>query len=78
MMFSEIDLSEYMFKDENGFWTCVSCAYKSNKVSNTRQHIESKHINVKYQCSVCNYSCPTKNALAKHCGRLHSNLKNVF
>lgn len=64
-------LSEYMAKDENGLWRCLSCDYGSKNNHNVKHHIESKHIAVSYSCSYCSKTCPTKVAFLMHVKRNH-------
>ena len=54
-----------------GSWQCNYCDYQSKIKCNMQQHIESHHVAVQYQCSLCDTVCPSKNALAKHKARKH-------
>lgn len=55
-----------MVKD-GSIWFCTDCDYKSNKVTNVRGHIESKHISHPgYSCDFCEKICPTQEAMRKH------------
>ena len=37
-------------------YTCTDCDYSSRMKSNMRHHVESKHLNLVYQCSICRKS----------------------
>ena len=55
-----------MVKD-GSYWFCTDCDYKSNKVTNVKGHIESKHIvHAGYSCDFCGKICPTQEAMRKH------------
>jgi len=66
------ELLEGIQKDEEGFWQCLHChEYKSRVYSNSRQHLETKHISVQYNCSFCETTCSTYKALSLHVSRRH-------
>jgi len=62
---------EYMQKDVNGIWRCTNCDYSSNNNHNLRNHIEAKHLFLKYSCDHCSKTCPTKIALYMHNRKYH-------
>ena len=65
-------IEQNMRKDETGNWTCSQCDFSSNRSSNTRNHIEAKHIESGgFQCLVCNAFSPTRHALKMHMLRKH-------
>ena len=65
-------IEQNMRKDESGNWTCSQCGFSSNRSSNTRNHIEAKHIQSGgFQCSLCNAFSPTRHALKMHMLRKH-------
>jgi len=63
---------------ENGhFWTCLECPYTSNFQTNLFSHIESHHFkNIKYDCSLCESTHPSKNALRMHVRRKHQQVSS--
>jgi len=68
----DILIEDNMQKDPSGTWFCLQCSFSSRKSSNVRTHIESKHVNSGgFQCLVCSYICPTREALRKHMTRMH-------
>ena len=37
-------------------YNCTDCDYNSRMKSNMRHHVESKHLNLTYHCSICRKS----------------------
>ena len=59
-----------LIKVQSG-WQCHDCSYFSSSSSTVRRHIESKHLNIFYNCEVCGKQAPTKHALYMHKSRNH-------
>jgi len=53
------------------YWRCTDCEYNSTHKATLKRHIESKHMEYSYECSICNHICPTRNALQVHQKRNH-------
>ena len=65
-------LSQFMNKDSEGFWCCLSCSHKSKNSRHVKHHIESKHVTgYQFACSYCEVVCSTRNALGVHIHRKH-------
>ena len=67
----ESSINEKLYRDEGNILRCKLCDYQSNKSSNARHHVESKHLSLQYFCQYCDTVCPTKNALQVHIQRKH-------
>ena len=70
-------IEDNMQKDSTGTWFCLQCSFSSRKSSNVRTHVESKHVKSGgFQCLVCSYICPTREAFRKHMTRMHKPVDN--
>ena len=55
-------------------WLCIECSYTSKNNSNVYEHIEARHVGSSgYFCSICDKTCPTRNAFRIHNIRYHPN-----
>ena len=51
---------------------CTHCELSSNKKTNVKNHVESKHVSTEgVTCGVCNAVCKTRKALKMHEFRKH-------
>merc|ERR1719300_37208 len=66
----------------SGKYACNECAYKSNKKSILRKHIESIHLNIfKYACKLCDYKTYFSSSMKYHFKTYHNDNsleENVF
>jgi len=61
--------------EEDGFYHCYYCEYKTKKHSDMARHIEAKHESSGgYNCEYCGIHTPTRNSLRVHIGRKHKDL----
>jgi len=61
-----------MTRLQDGQYSCTDCGYSTKKSDHLVRHIEAKHTwTGGWQCTVCNKSCPSKNALDHHNRRYH-------
>ena len=72
---SELDeiLEKSIYRNEStGMYHCAHCQLSSNKKSNVKNHVESKHVSTEgVSCSDCDVVCKTRKALKMHEFRKH-------
>lgn len=57
---------------------CTHCELSSNKKTNVKNHVESKHVSTEgVKCGVCNAVCKTRKALKMHEFRKHKMGGNI-
>ena len=47
-------------------FVCTDCSYVADKKGNMRQHIESKHLDLSYPCSICGKQYKTYKTWYQH------------
>ena len=45
---------------------CGMCEYTYNRRNNVARHIEAKHVEMQFQCDLCDKITPTRHALYYH------------
>ena len=49
----DLVMSKMIFLGPGEGFSCLECQYSSTMKSNIRHHVESRHLDLSYPCSVC-------------------------
>ena len=52
-------------------YQCPNCRYKSNRMSNLKQHIKSRHQGMRYPCNHCDRDFNSPSGLRTHVKGVH-------
>ena len=55
----------------NQGFICLSCGHITARLPNMRRHVEGKHLNNMYHCSICGKTSNTKYNLYRHWSTVH-------
>jgi len=69
----ETQIEDYI-RRVGDIWVCLDCGNTAKTKQNIRTHVET-HLNLSYNCKICEKVAPTSNALKTHMSRAHKNLK---
>ena len=47
-------MSRILALGQGGGFSCLECEYTSTMKSNMRHHVESRHLDLSYHCTLCN------------------------
>ena len=68
-------LKRYFYTDRTNVWRCPSCKGVLRK-SDMFQHISEKHLNVHYNCNICDIKVITIHGLKEHVETVHSGISS--
>ena len=67
-MFAKELRKHYLYRHKPGSdrIPCDQCHFTTTRADALKRHIENKHLGIKHQCNLCNYSSGDKSDLTKH------------
>jgi len=67
------------FSRTDSQYNCLSCTYKSDQLTNIRNHVDAKHTTgtTSYKCAVCQTVYKTLNSLRAHKSRVHGKKRKL-
>ena len=66
---------KYFYTKRTNVWKCPSCQ-KALRKSEMNQHISEKHLNVHYNCNICDIKIITIHSLKEHVETVHSGISS--
>ena len=60
-----------LYQKNDGAWSCLACAYTSNRGDSMRKHVETHMDGLCYTCTLCNKEFRSENALRCHKYQMH-------
>jgi len=67
------------FTRDGSCYTCLSCSYTSDQLTNIRNHVDAKHTvsDKRYTCAQCSTAYRTLNSLRAHKSRVHGKRRKL-
>ena len=65
-------LAANILEMNGGLLKCSLCDYSYNRKNNVARHIEANHVEMTFQCNLCDKVTPTRHAMYYHKKKMHS------
>ena len=65
-------LAANILEMNGGLLKCALCDYSYNRKNNVARHIEANHVEMTFQCNICDKVTPTRHAMYYHKKKMHS------
>jgi len=65
-------LAANILEMNGGLLRCALCDYSYNRKNNVARHIEANHVEMTFQCNICDKVTPTRHAMYYHKKKMHS------
>ena len=72
------DSSIQSFEQNQKYYKCMKCDYKSTKMFNVKKHTQAVHDGVRYPCKFCDYKATETGHLRKHVRARHGDQLKIL